>query len=206
MRHIEMRLIGITGGVGAGKSEILSYIRRHYKCRVYLADEVARNLQEPGEACFDRIVELLGRDILDGTGRIDRGRMAAKIFADASLLEKVNDIIHPAVKEFLLSRMDEARLEGETELFFVEAALLVETGYKNVMDELWYIYASPDVRRKRLRESRGYSPEKIEQIMGAQLSEEAFRGACDFVIDNSGGLKESYQQIRDRLEGCTWQD
>ena len=84
-----MRFIGITGGIGAGKSEILSYIGKHYRCRIYLADEVAHLVKEPGTDCFLRLTALLGREILTPEGRIDKKKMAEKIFADRELLEKV---------------------------------------------------------------------------------------------------------------------
>ena len=71
---------------------------------------------------------------------------------------------------------------------------------------MWYIYADVEVRKKRLMSSRGYSEEKIHQIMEAQLSEEVFRKECDFVIDNSGTLADSYRQIRKKLKGFTWVD
>ena len=80
---------------------------------------------------------------------------------------------------------------------------MIETGYKAIVDELWYIYASEDVRKARLESNRGYTPEKIAQIMDKQLSEEAFREACDFVIDNSGSLEDSFRQIDRHLKGYT---
>lgn len=199
-----MRLIGITGGVGAGKSTILEYIKAHCLCRIYLADEVAHVVKEPGQPCYKALTELLGSEILDKDGQIHKGRMAEKIFRDENLLEQVNAIVHPAVQEFLLEKIREARQEGQTELFFIEAALLIECGYRNIVDEMWYIYAGEDIRRERLRESRGYSPEKIKQIMSSQLTEEAFRAGSDFVIDNSGTPEESFRQIRRKLEGYTW--
>lgn len=199
-----MRLIGITGGVGAGKTTILEYIREHYLCRIYLADEVAHTVKEPGQPCYEALVSLLGREILEEDGHIHRGRMAERIFQNEGLLERVNAIVHPAVQDFLLERIREARQEGRTELFFIEAALLIECGYGDIVDEMWYIHASEDVRRKRLAESRGYSPEKIEQIMENQLTEDEFRRGSDFVIDNSKAPEESYRQIRRRLEGYTW--
>lgn len=201
-----MRLIGITGGVGAGKTEILSYIRKHYKCRIYLADEVARDIQMPGQACYERIVALLGKDILAADGRIDRGKMAAKIFLETELLNRVNAIVHPAVREYLERAVERARQEKETELFFIEAALLIENGYRDFVDEMWYIYAAPEVRRERLQKSRGYSREKIAQIMASQLSEDAFYKNSDFVIDNSGSLEQTYSRIRERLEAYTWRE
>ena len=92
------------------------------------------------------------------------------------------------------------------ELFVVEAALLIENGFEGIVDEMWYIYAGEDVRRKRLSENRGYTPEKIEKIMTSQLTEEAFREQCDFVIDNSDSLEKSYRQIRQKLEAYSWRE
>ncbi len=201
-----MHLIGVTGGVGAGKSAILSYIEKHYKCKIYLADEVANLIKLKGEVCYEELVKLLGEEVMDENGEIHKGKMAAMIFSDEELLEQVNQIVHPQVRIYLEKRIKEALESGEVELMFIEAALLIEAGYKEIVDELWYIYADVDVRRKRLIRSRGYSIEKIEQIMESQLTEEVFRKECDFVIDNSGDLEESYKQIRKKLEAFTWQE
>lgn len=93
-----MRFIGITGGVGAGKTEILKYIGQHYKCEIYLADQIGHKVKEPGTEGYRALVALLGEEILAADGQIDKPAMAAKIFADPALLEQVNAIIHPAVK------------------------------------------------------------------------------------------------------------
>ena len=206
MKQNKLLFIGITGGIGAGKSEILSYIRKHYKCEIYLADEVAHEVKRPGTECYRALVDLLGKEIINPDGQIDKARMAEKIFADASLLEKVNQLIHPAVKVYLLEHLEKARAAGEVELFFVEAALLIECGYGELVDEMWYIYADEQVRRERLMKARGYSEEKIENIMAKQLPEQKFRENCDFVIDNSGELADSYRQIDRKLEAFTWQE
>lgn len=201
-----MRLIGITGGVGAGKTEILSYIRQHYNCKIYLADEVAHMIQMPGQACHERMVALLGQGVLAPDGSIDRGKLAARIFLDKNLLQKVNAIVHPAVRDYLEEAVRTAAQDGKTELFFIEAALLIENGYRDFVDEMWYIYASDEVRRKRLEKNRNYTRERIDHIMANQLSEEAFRKDSDFVIDNNGDLSEAYSQIKKRLEAYTWQE
>lgn len=199
-----MKLIGITGGVGSGKSQVLSYIREHYLCRIYLADEVAHIVQQKGQVCYEEIVQLLGEDIVGADGELDRKIMAAKIFAEKQLLHRVNEIVHPRVEEFIRERIVEEEEKGEIELFFIEAALLIEAGYGHIVDEMWYIYTREDVRRARLKESRGYSDEKISQIMANQLSEEEFRRNCDFVIDNSGTLEDTILAIRQKLEEYTW--
>lgn len=206
MRQNSPKFIGITGGIGAGKTEILNYIGKHYKCEIYLADSIAHEVKEPGTDCYRELVALLGEDITGPDGRIDKSRMAGKIFSDGELLERVNGIIHPAVKRYLLEHLEKARQEGTAELFFVEAALLIECGYGALADEMWYVYADEETRRRRLRQSRGYSGERIDGIMSSQLSEERFRENCDFVIDNSGTPAESFAQIDRKLEAFTWQE
>ncbi len=194
-----MRLIGITGGVGSGKSEVLKYIEEHYYCRVYLADQVAHEVKKPGQPCYRQLVGLLGKGVLSPDGSIDRTVMASRIFVDRKLLQKVNDIVHPAVQQYLMDRVEEARRDPRTELFFIEAALLIETGYKDIVDEMWYVYASEGTRRQRLIKERGYTDQRVTQIMRQQLSEEAFREKSDFILDNDGPLEECLRQIDERL-------
>ncbi len=194
-----MRVIGITGGVGSGKSALLHYIAQNYNCKIILADEVAHRVKEPGQPCYEKLVELMSSDILNADGTIHKGRMADKIFESEELLEKVNKIIHPAVKEAILREIADARNEKILDFLFLEAALLIEDGYLNIVDEMWYIYAGEEVRRMRLKTSRNYSDEKIDAIMKSQLTEEEFRKHCAFIIDNSKSLKEACQQIDMKL-------
>lgn len=200
-----MRVIGITGGVGAGKSELLSYVEKNFNCRVILADQVAHLLQGKGEACYDALVEVLGRDCLGRDGSIDKKKMAEKIFTDSALLQKVNAIVHPAVKEWILSQIDKVKKEDILDFLFIEAALLIENGYENIADELWYIHADKEIREERLQTSRAYSNQKIEQIMASQLSEDVFRNHCTVVIDNGGTLEAACNQIHEKLEDYLWQ-
>ena len=199
-----MIVIGITGGVGCGKSSLLSYIEKNYNVRILLADEAAHEVQEPGTDCYHRLVELLGRGILaqEETGGaeaseppIDRKKMAAAIFGDPELLAAVNGLIHPAVREMIEAEIKKERAAGVRDFFFVEAALLIECGYDEVVDEMWYIYCDPDERRRRLKASRGYSDEKIDSILKSQLSHEAFLAGTDVMIDNSGTPQESFAAI-----------
>ena len=158
-------------------------------------------MKQPGTKAYQALLSLLGQDVAGRDGLIDKGLMADRIFADPSLLEQVNGIIHPAVKAFLLERLERARVAGQVDFFFVEAALLIEGGYLALVDEMWYIYADEAVRRQRLKASRGYSEEKIARSMSSQLGEAQLRESCDFVIDNSGELAESCRQIDRRLSG-----
>lgn len=194
-----MRLIGITGGVGAGKSEVLDWLAAHYNCYVLKADEAAHKVREPGGACYERLTALLGNEVLLVDGTIDRKKMAERIFQDRELRKQVNDLIHPAVKDYILQKIAQKRQDGKTDYFFLEAALLIEEGYDKILDELWYIRADENVRRRRLKDSRGYSDEKIDHIFEAQLAEEEFAAHCSFIIDNSSDLEETYRQIKEKL-------
>jgi len=199
-----MRVIGITGGVGAGKTSILNYLGLHYNCHILQADQVAKLLQEPGTACYGQLVDLLGRAVLDRDGRIDRRKMAEQIFGDASLLEAVNAIVHPAVRTYILSCIREEREKGEKDFFFLEAALLIECGYEDIVEEMWYIDTKESLRRERLRESRNYTDEKIDGILRAQLDDETYRAHCGFVIDNSGEAASTWEQIDRKMGEYMW--
>lgn len=190
-----MIVIGITGGVGSGKSALLAYIKENYNCRILLADEAAHKVKEPGQPCYGKLVELLPEDVFNEDGSINKDRMASEIFGSEKLLEEVNKIIHPAVKAYIQEEIASEREKNRIQFFFVEAALLIEDGYLNIVDEMWYVYAQEDVRRQRLLNSRGYTEEKIQAIMDSQLTEEEFRKNCRTVIDNSGGFEEACRQI-----------
>ena len=205
-----MKFIGITGGVGAGKSEVLSYLRNKPKTKVMLADEIAHTLMEPGTDCYQKIVEtFVGEDIFETSKSeaslpenrpFHRGKLAEVIFSNEEKRKQMNAIVHPAVKGYVENTYQEELKKGQIEYLVLEAALLIEEKYDEVCDELWYIYTSEENRRNRLKESRGYSDEKIDHIMASQLSEEAFRAATRRTIDNNGNLKETYRQIDEALE------
>lgn len=180
-----MLIIGITGGVGCGKSRVLECLKEHCNCRIVLADDVGNLVKEPGQKCYHQIVELLGEDVLNEDSTINRQKMAERIFSDGMLLEQVNRIIHPAVKEYIINAIEFEKTNSGIDVFFLEAALLIEAGYLQYLDELWYIYSDKHVRTERLKASRQYSEKKIEQIMNSQLSEEEFRNYASVIIDNS---------------------
>ena len=195
-----MKLIGITGGVGAGKTEVMKLLSGMCRCRILLADEAGNEVKLPGQPCYERLVALLGRQVLAEDGTIDKKRMAGLIFSDPSLLEQVNGIIHPEVKSYIFRQVEEERRKKEADYFFPEAALLIECGYGELLDELWYIHADAAVRMERLKKSRGYSEEKIRQIFESQLSEEEFRRHCSVVIENNGDLEKTRLQLQAALE------
>jgi len=196
-----MKVVGITGGVGAGKSQIMSYLEKNTRSIIVQADDLAKQLCRKGFPCYEPLIELLGKDTLDTDGEINKSLMASKIFNNNELLMQVNQIIHPEVKKTILTGIEFINKLAIYDFFFIEAALLIEDGYKEIVDEIWYIYASEDIRRARLKTSRGYSDAKVDSIFASQLSDEEFRNNSDFVIDNSGDLNDSISQIEERIHG-----
>lgn len=194
-----MRMIGITGGVGSGKSQVLSWLREHCQGEFLEADRVAHRLMARGGNCYAAIVELFGREILGEEGEIDRKKMGSRVFQDRELLKKLNAIVHPAVKAYIREAADRARTRGD-KFLFLEAALLIEEKYDEICDELWYVYAGEAVRRERLKKSRGYSDEKIDGMLASQLREEEFRKHCCFVLDNSGDFSDTAKQLEQRMK------
>ena len=195
-----MKFIGITGGVGAGKSTILAYLRKNYRVRTLVADEVAHEIMEPGYDCYVRLQKEFAQEkIWLHNGRFNRQRLAEIIFADEEKRERLNDIVHPAVKEYILKEVEKERRSGSTDYVVLEAALLIEDGYGQICDELWYVYVTEENRRQRLIETRGYSDEKIEQMFAAQLTEGEYRRHCQVVIDNNGPIAQVYLQLAQLL-------
>ncbi|MCR5417106.1 MAG: dephospho-CoA kinase [Pseudobutyrivibrio sp.] len=195
-----MKFIGITGGIGAGKSTVLSLLKENFNCKVLLADEVAAQLMTKGHDCFDQVVALPWEEsILASNGEIDRPKMARLMFSSDEMREKVNAIVHPAVEKEVLNQVQAEKEKHNIEYFFFEAALLIECGYGKLVDEMWYIFASPEIRAERLAASRGYTKERIEATIASQRSDDDFRKHCQRVIDNSGDKESTLAQLKEIL-------
>lgn len=188
------KIIGITGGVGAGKSSVLEILKDRFGARVILADLVAHDMMEPGSEGLRRVTEALGTGFLNHDGTVDRRKLSELIFCDAEALETINGIIHPLVWDFM-------RREAESSpenLIVIEAAVF-DTAPEGLFDEIWYVYTTKENRILRLMESRGYSREKCESIIARQDSEEAYRRRCDRVIDNNGDAAGTEKQLKEIL-------
>lgn len=195
-----MKFIGITGGVGAGKSAILDYLKNKPDTKVMLADEIAHELMAPGTQCYDKLKAEFGtEDIYQKDGFFDRIKLAQVIFSDDEKRKKLNGIVHPAVRKYVIGQAAYERKEGKIKLLVLEAALLIEEHYDEICDELWYIYTSEENRRIRLKKQRNYSDEKINEIFNSQLTDEKFRKACRVVIDNNGTIEAAEAQIEAAL-------
>lgn len=194
-----MKIIGITGGIGTGKSTVLNLLKQEYHAYIVEADKLAHELMLPGEAVYHRITDIFGTDILNIDGTIDRNRLGAIVFKDADSLRKLNEVVHPAVKQYILQDMETKKKEGNVEYYVIEAALLIEDGYKTICDELWYIYVEREERIKRLIAGRGGSREKWEYVIGNQSSDDYYRMNCDYVVDNGGSFEHTINIVKELL-------
>lgn len=192
-----MKFIGLTGGVGAGKTTVLKAMKQLYKVRILIADEIAHEQMEPGTPCYKKLYEEFAEDDIwrDG-GEINRPQLARLLFSDEEKRKILNGIVHPAVKEYILGEVEKERQKGYYDYVIVEAALLIEEGYDKLCDELWYVYTSPENRKKRLMADRGYSEQKVEQMFAAQLSDEVYRRYCRVVLDNNQDEEYVLEQIK----------
>lgn len=193
-----MKVIGITGGVGCGKSTVMDFLESTYDVLILKADSVGHLLMEPGQVCYRQMVEHFGTVILKEDGSIDRAKVAGIVFSDPVELQIQNRIMHPAIRAYILEEIAKAEKDGRA-YCFVEAALLLEDHYDDFCDEVWYIYTDSSIRRSRLKESRGYTDEKIDEIMAKQMTEEEFKSRTAFTVDNSGSPEQTKEQIRERM-------
>lgn len=194
-----MKIIGVTGGVGAGKSTVLNYLEKRYGAKLILADLVGHEVMEPGHEAYEQVVKVFGQEIVSEDKTIDRKALGAIVFADEKKRMILNRIIHPAVRQEILRRLEEAELL-HLSYVVVEAALFLEENYDAFCDETWYIYTDEKIRRQRLKESRGYSDERIDQIFHSQKTHEEFQKRCLFMIDNNGSEEETFRQIDRRMK------
>ena len=194
-----MKIIGVTGGVGAGKSTVLNYLEKRYGAKLILADLVGHEVMEPGHEAYEQVVKAFGQEIVSEDKTIDRKILGAIVFADEKKRMILNRIIHPAVRQEILRRLEAAELL-HLSYAVVEAALFLEENYDAFCDETWYIYTDEKIRRQRLKESRGYSDERIDQIFRSQKTHEEFQKRCLFMIDNNGSEEETFRQIDRRMK------
>ncbi len=190
------QIIGVTGGVGCGKSTVLKVMEQRFHCLVLSTDDISRRQMEPGERVYQRVVEAFGDGILRRDGTVDRARLAAEVFSDTKKLAQLNSLTHPAVTEEVLEIVERERARaaqgkaGAYDAVLIETALLIEGGYDAFCDQVWYVYAPEEQRRARLKASRGYTDEKIDDLFARQQTEETYRAVATAVIDNSDGKSE----------------
>lgn len=191
-----MHVIGLTGGVGSGKSLAAQLLKELAGAELLIADNLGHLAMQKGSAGYEKIVHTFGDGILEPGGEIDRERLAQEVFDKEECLQQLNSIIHPEVKKYIEHYIAQRRTDEGT--IILESAILFETGCDSLCDEVWYVRVPEEVRIKRLGESRGYSREKCQAIMAQQMTEEAFRSRCGQTVCNDG----SVETLKEELKRC----
>lgn len=196
-----MLRVGLTGGIAVGKSVVGQMFVRH-GARLVLADNIAAELMQPGQAVYQRVVERFGSKILNTDGKINRPRLAELAFGhdnDAGRVQELNAIVHPAVIERENRWMLEVGRDDPDAIAIVEAALILEAGGAERFDRLIVVTCRSEQRIERFAMRLGISEEsartEVTRRMAAQLPEETKIRAADFVIDNSGSLDVTAKQV-----------
>jgi len=188
-----MLRLGLTGGIASGKSTVAAMLRE-IGFAVLDADSLAHKLMEPGQAAYPEVIQEFGLSITDSSGRIDRSKLGAIVFADRAMLDRLNAIVHPRVAEVILSQFEVWRRSGVRDAVFVEAALLVESGIHGKLDGLVVVWCTPEQQIERLL-ARGLSEAEARRRIAAQLPvAEKLRLATE-KIDCSGSLEETRRQV-----------
>jgi dephospho-CoA kinase len=188
-------VLGITGGIGSGKSEVLRILADRPDTQLMEADRLAKELMLPGEPIYKEVVEAFGEEILEEDGSISKVRLGDIVFHDPEQLEKLNSIVHPGVKRYILEDIERC----EKRFYIIEAALLIQDGYKEICDEIWYIHVPTEIRIERLLSSRGGTREKWEAVIRNQPEDEYFLTNADRVIENDGTPEVLKERVLEAL-------
>ena len=188
-------VIGVIGGVGAGKSTVLGTLKDEYGFRVLRTDDIAKSFYVSGNPVFEKLKKLLGDDIETEDGKADIPAFAKKLYGDnaEATRKKVDEIVHPAVWEYVRKEVSES-----PQIVVVETAI-PNDDFLKMCDEIWAVLTDEDIRIERLMKTRGYTEKKARDMILSQISDEAYAGMASFLIDNSGTPAETEEKIRRHL-------
>ena len=187
-----MFLIGLTGGIGSGKTTVATRLKA-LGARIVDADKIAREIVEPGEPALAELAEAFD-GVLNADGTLNRAELARQAFAAPEATEKLNSITHPRIRERTLERFAQARTDGVPVLVY-DMPLLIENGEYKKMDHVLVVDAEDEIRIDRLVNSRGLDEEDARRRIAAQISREERLAAADSVVDNSGTRDQLLQQV-----------
>lgn len=190
-----MKVIGIIGGVGTGKSEIIKYIAKNFNVAIIKADEIGHQVLLKDSPAYVEIVQHFGKDILDHNNDIDRKALGSIVFKDKVALEWLNKTTHPLIYKKVIDKMNEVKSSKMFDIIIFEAAIMVEAHWLNLVDYVWLITCSEEVRIERLMRSRNMSIEKIKNIIESQQKDSYLKSFANVVIDNSFKKEQTFKKV-----------
>lgn len=188
-----MKVIGLTGGIGSGKSTVLATLH-NLGAYAIDADELLHDTYRRGTEGWRRVVNIFGEAVLDANQEIDRKHLGSIVFADPQALTALNTALHPLGYEALQAKIESLESE-KVKVAVLEAALLLEAGWDKLVSEVWVITAPQDLVKERLQNQRKLTPTEIQQRIGAQYSQDRKVQKANVVIKNDGNLQALSQQV-----------
>lgn len=193
-----MKIIGLTGGIGSGKSTVARILQEH-GFPIVDADLIAREIVEPGQPALAELAKEFGEDILNADGSLDRGLLASRAFTNKGTTQRLNNITHPRINQRTQELFDEARENG-AEAVIYDMPLLIDKGLHKDMDATIVVHAAEHVRLERLTTKRGLDVDDVRRRINAQIDDETRKQHADILLDNNGTEEDLTQQIAQAVD------
>ncbi|MFW8573125.1 dephospho-CoA kinase [Corynebacterium pseudodiphtheriticum] len=193
-----MKIIGLTGGIGSGKSTVAQSLQEH-GFPIVDADLIAREIVEPGQPALAELAKEFGEDILNADGSLDRGLLASRAFTTKDTTQRLNNITHPRINQRTQELFDEARENG-AEAVIYDMPLLIDKGLHKDMDATIVVHAAEHVRLERLTTKRGLDVDDVRRRINAQIDDETRKQYADILLDNNGTEEDLTQQIAQAVD------
>jgi len=177
-------VIGLTGGIASGKSTVTRFLKET-GARVIDADKLGHKVYEPGQPGHGQVLGAFGSDLLADDGRIDRRALGAKVFGSETRMRQLTDIVWPQIRNLALEQIESIRLEDPKAVIVLEAAVLLEASWQDLVDEVWVVRVDPKSAIKRLCQRNGFSREEAQARLDSQMTNDEREAYADRVIDNS---------------------
>jgi dephospho-CoA kinase len=196
-----MRVIGLTGGIASGKS-LVSQQLAELGATIIDADKLGHESYEQGTDTYRAVIETFGEEIVGPDGEIDRKALGPKVFGNEDARKRLEALVWPAIRRLAKERIESLRA-GATQVVVLEAAVLIEADWLDIVDEVWLVLADPAIARQRIVERNGLSPEEADKRISAQLTNEQRRPYAQVVIENNGSLDELRSAVNDAWSKLT---
>lgn len=193
-----MYTIGLTGGIGAGKSTVARHLENTGYHVIY-ADQLGHEAYLPNTSCFQEVVSEFGHRVVAQDGTIDRKALGNIVFADRAKLQRLNEIVWPAIRRLAKSRFKQIWYQQGVRIIFLEAAVLVEANWDTIVDEVWSILANRSNVLLRALSRENTTEAQLKQRMDAQVSTNARIGVSNVVINNDGTVEELHTVVDQEL-------
>ncbi len=190
-------VLGVTGGIGSGKSTVSS-ILKEFGAFIIDADVISREVVMPGEKALLELTEAFGVDILDEWGQLKRKKLAEVVFNNKERLGIINGIVHKYVAQRIEDRVREQLLK-KTGIIVIDAPIPIKTGFLDLCDRVWTVYAPQELRIERVMERNGMTMEEAVARINSQIPDEDYLSIADTVINNDGGFSQLREEVKARL-------